>query len=166
MPARPNGIVCVSPSGYTSDEKAKILDLVRLGGEAAVTPERINRARTIATAWVDGRMVGVAALKRPQDSYRAKVAERAGFRLKPSEWPFEFGYVFVEVDQRGRSYARSLTEALMRDAGSANIFATVRVANQEMHAVLRRFGFVVAGRDYLSDDGERILSLWIRNRPA
>jgi len=31
-----------------------------------------------------------------------------------------------------------------------------------MQAVLRRFEFAVAGRDYLSDDGERILSLWLR----
>ena len=65
MPARPNGVACFFPSGYTSDEQAKILHLVREGGEVAVTPEGIKRARTIATAWVDGRMVGVAALKSP-----------------------------------------------------------------------------------------------------
>jgi ribosomal protein S18 acetylase RimI-like enzyme len=111
-------------------------------------------------------MVGVAALKRPLDSYRAKVAGRAGVKLKPSEWPFELGYVFVSDDQRGVGLGRSLTDALIREAGSANIFATVRANNERMRTVLRRFEFAVAGRDYLSDDGERILSLWIRHRPT
>ncbi len=166
MPARPNGIVCASPSRYTSDERATILSLIRLGGEVAATPERIGRAKLIATAWVGGRIVGVAALKRPLDSYRSKVAERAGVKLKPSEWPFELGYVFVLDDQRGRGLARSLTDALIREAGSANIFATVRANNEGMQTVLRRFEFAVAGRDYVSQDGERTLSLWTRRRPA
>lgn len=166
MPARRNGIVCASPSRYTSDERATILSLIRLGGEVAAAPERIGRAKLIATAWVGGRIVGVAALKRPLDSYRSKVAGRAGVKLKPSEWPFELGYVFVLDDQRGCGLARSLTDALIREAGRASIFATVRTANQGMQAVLRRFEFAVAGRDYLSDDGERLLSLWIRRRPA
>lgn len=162
LSARPNGIVCGSPSRYSSDERRIFVNLVRQGGEAAATLERIERAKALATAWSDGRLIGVAALKRPQDSYRAKIATRAGVRLNASEWPFELGYIFVLEEHRGKGLAQSLIEALLDQEGNRNMLATVRTENRAMQKALARFGFAIAGRDYLSDDASRILSLWLR----
>ena len=162
MSVRPDGTTCAAPSRYTSGERAEFLRLVHLGGEANATPERIRRAEVLAMAWDDGGVAGVAALKRPLDSYREKVARRSGFSLVSSEWLYELGYVFVLLEHRGQGHANRLVEHALRAAGRRNVFATVRTNNAAMQAALRRFGFNQAGRDYLSDDAERTLSLWTR----
>jgi len=162
MPARADGITCAPPSRYTAAEREQFLVLVHMGGEANATPDRIRRAEALAMAWSGGDLIGIAALKRPLDSYREKVARRSGVSLRSSEWPYELGYVFVLPNHRGHGYAKRLVEHAVRAAGRRNVFATVRTNNEPMQATLRRFGFAQAGRDYLSDDAERTLSLWTR----
>lgn len=162
MPARADGITCASPSRYTTAERDQFLSLVRSGGEAHATPDRIRRAEALVMAWFGGDPIGIAALKRPLDSYRERVGRKSGISLRSSEWPYELGYVFVHPDHRGHGYANRLVEHAVRAAGRRNVFATVRTNNDPMQATLRRFGFAQAGRDYLSDDAERTLSLWTR----
>lgn len=162
MPARADGITCAPPSRYSAAERGQFLVLVHMGGEANATPDRIRRAEALAMAWSGGDVIGIAALKRPLDSYRDRIARKSGLSLKPSEWPYELGYVFVHPDHRGHGHANRLVEHAVRAAGRRNVFATVRTNNEPMQATLRRFGFAQAGRDYLSDDAERTLSLWTR----
>jgi predicted GNAT family N-acyltransferase len=71
------------------------------------------------------------------------------------------GYIYVEEVLRGQHIASNLVERAMREAGNVGVFATTRTDNAAMQKILCRNGFVLAGNPYLSNDGQRNLSLFV-----
>lgn len=76
-----------------------------------------------------GTIRGVAALKRPQASYREKIAKRAQIDLTQSTWPYELGYIYIEPELQGRGLSHRLVAAALKHRDNTGVFATVRADN-------------------------------------
>jgi hypothetical protein len=90
-------ILVQSPSSLSESELYKFMSMVRLGGEVgnAVLEDNVRKAARLVAAYEGGRLVAVAALKVPQDSYRRTIRSRSGVDVDAKNFPFELGYLFV-----------------------------------------------------------------------
>jgi hypothetical protein len=137
---------------------------VRAGGEVggSALRRRIRDGKVLVFLYDNGCLSGIAALKRPTMSYRQKLVTKSGVSLDEAAYPYELGYIFVLPSSRGKHYSHRLTEVAMRAAESNGVFATSRTDNKAMHATLKRYSFVTAGRQYSSSRGQHELQLFIR----
>jgi len=149
-------------SELASDDARAVAELVAAGGAIIGTAEeiagRLKRARCIAILREDstGRIVGIAALKRPQQAYRLNKFADAGVPIKGYEEALELGYVVVAEDMRGRRLSRRLVELVADEIGEP-VFATT--GSGTMKNNLERSGFAQVGREWRGNSGA--LSLWI-----
>jgi len=157
------GITSGVPAAYPEAALDRFRDLVLQGGEVdgAVLAANIANARLLATLTVGSTIRGIAALKRPQGSYRAKLETKADVKLGVDAYPYELGYVFLEAALHGRGLSHQLLAEVLAIEEVAGIFATVRVDNAPMRAGLHRAGFVETGRVYAGRD-DREISLLVR----
>lgn len=152
---------------FTTGERARFQELVANAGEVVSTALTTNiaNARVLVMLKQYGVVRGTAALKRPQDSYRAKIMKRAGVALSRLDCPYELGYVFIEPNLQGHGLSHRLVfEALAHNDGAA-VFATVRTDNAAMLATLFKAEFAVVGQPYLGLQG-RMIGVSIRQRRA
>src|SRR5262245_57784554 len=92
------------PADCSRAELERFQELVEEGGEVAIEGlrQRICRATVLAFR-VDGQdIVGVAGLKCPTRTYRAKLIENSGAQLDARRFPHELGWVYVCPAARGR----------------------------------------------------------------
>ena len=128
--------------------------------------KRIRDAYRLGFLFLGNELVGIAALKVPRSSYRAKVEAGANVGLSGTIYPYELGWVYVREAARGRHGSTLLTESLLREV-DAGIFATSATDKDRMHGTLRRHGFVETGVPYPSIEVPgRQLKLFIRRPPA
>ncbi|QLL11105.1 GNAT family N-acetyltransferase [Pseudomonas chlororaphis] len=153
-----------SPGECSTAEICDFVDLVVQGGEveAGGLSQRVMDAEQLAFLRVDGQLVGVAAIKNPNDRYRARVARASGFTHAKDAFPYELGWVFVTPVARGKGYAHSLAEAAISLVSADGVLATSRLENIVMHRVLIKLGFVPSGSTYRSTHGEHQLQLFTR----
>ncbi len=163
-----NGLVNVfdrEPSNCDANEIGDFKAFVLAGGE--VTPkgieDRIRSAFRLVFLSVGCCLRGIAALKRPLQSYRKEISAKSGVPLLEGEYPFELGWVFVMPSARGRRFSLDLTRAAVAAAGSFGVFATSRTDNVAMHATLAKCGFLPAGVHYASDRGNHQLQVFVRH---
>lgn len=155
------------PAECSDAELGSFEHFARRGGQVAF---RGLRQRIRAAEWLvflyegDGILAAVAALKRPNESYRRKVFESAKTLVNPSDFEYELGWVYVEPRFRGRRYSRLLVESALALAPTANVYATTREDNGWMRQTNSRCGFEEAGNPYLSDDGDHKLVLYLRRK--
>jgi predicted GNAT family N-acyltransferase len=152
------------PAEWTVATRSDFEKLVRAGSEVNVAglTKRIAGAATLACHYVGKKLVGVAALKRPTDSYRKKVSERARFALSKEAFPFEVGWVYVSPEGRGHGLSKQLVAACLDVAGSAGVFATTREENDPMRCCLAKIGFKRIGMPYLGERGKHLLVAYAR----
>jgi hypothetical protein len=124
-------------------------------------PELIGEARLLAFLREGGRLIGVAGLKRPRDSYRAKIEAKSGVPLPEATYPYELGWVSVLPDAEGGK-AKLLCEPLLAQISGEGAFSTTGVANEKMRARLGKMGFVEEGDTWKSSQGDETLSLFTR----
>jgi len=138
---------------------------VRAGGEVGSTAlyRRIRDAKALVFLYDKGCLSGIAALKRPTASYRRKVVTKSGVSLDERMYPYELGYIFVLPSSRGKRYSHRLTEAALTAAEKHGVFATSRTDNEAMHAALKHYSFVKAGKPYSSSRRRLKLQLFIRS---
>ncbi len=110
----------------------------------------------------DGSVVGVAALKRPYSTYKAKVFQRAKTDQNPADYELELGWIAVAPPAQGQGLSRALAEAVLPFAEGKHVYATTEECNERMRRTNARLGFVESGQPYLDDDGEDRLLLYIR----
>ena len=108
-------------------------------------------------------LLGVAALKVPQSSYRKKIAEKSDFSLQSDLYPFELGYLFVQEDVRGNGLALRLAAAAVDQARGTQAFATVRADNLGMLRTLNRAAFLHVGAEYPGRNRGTSIRLLVRN---
>lgn len=147
-------IVARVPGEFSAGELARFSELVVEGGEvrgAALATNVVN-ARIVVMLMQAGTMRGVAALKRPQDSYRSKIVERTGVELSNSDYPFDLGYIYIQPGLQGRGLSHRLVASSLQHDDARGVFATVRTDNEPMRAALAKAGFVAAGVDYLGNE--------------
>lgn len=132
------------------------------GGE--IEPEYIVRGivRAQALMWIiqGGTICAVAALKRPDPTYRAGVFKKAGSTDDESEFTFELGYIFVEEAARGQGLASSLVAQALNTAGDQPVYATTRSDNAPMQNILIAHKFAKSGTSYKSRRTNSMLSLY------
>src|SRR5229473_941554 len=157
-------VVDLQPSACDQKTLDDFKALVLAGGEVTSTglENRIRSAARLIFLKVCGCLCGVAALKRPERSYREHVSAQSRTPLPEAKYPFELGWVFVMPSARGRGFSNDLTRAALSAAGAAGIFATSRTNNTAMHTALAKFGFERAGEPYPSDRGDHKLQLFVR----
>lgn len=127
----------LKPSNLSATDSTRFRELVIEAGEVV--------GMTLATNIDNAR---VAALKRPQDSYRQKIAKLANVDLARSAWPYELGYIYIEPELQGCGLSHRLVAAALEHRDYAGVFATVRADNQRMRATLEKAGFKPAGVHY------------------
>lgn len=158
-------LIVKSPVECTNVEIGAFIAFVRAGGEVSIQglPERIRGAAALAFAYVDGLVVGVAALKQPQPSYRRRVSTESGAALSAQEFPFELGWVYVSPESRGKGLSFLLSQAALAESKGAGVFATSRTDNIAMHRSLAKLGFVASGNPFLSGRGKHSLQAFARH---
>lgn len=122
--------------------------------------QRIKVAERLCMISANLSIAGTSALKRPNESYLAKVEIDTGVNL--AGHPFELGWIVVAPDFRRRGLSRQLVQKVLAGRKWPGIFATT--SNSHMKSVLKRYGFQKAGRSYPSklNSGE-LIELWLRD---
>ena len=143
------------------DEQQSVARLVEDGGAiegvAEVIIQRLKRTRKLALLRVNAtnRIVGIAALKTPNQGYREEKFAAAGFPIIGYETAPELGYVVIAEEMKGRRLSGSLVDAIIKEIGEP-AFATTD--DNTMRNNLQRSGFTRAGREWRGRKG--MLSLW------
>jgi hypothetical protein len=153
------------PGSFSKAEKEDFIAMVRAGGEVEgrrSLEDNVRDAERLAFARREGCLVGVGAFKRPKLSYRTKVEKHSGASLDADQFPFEFGYLFVLPSARGQRLSSKMWQALIAGNEGNGIFATARVQNKEMAAILPGLGFAPTGSPYQSSRGKHKLQLYVR----
>lgn len=158
-------IVVAPPAEFDNDERALFRSLVIEAGEVAgnALDTNIEHAKVLAFLYDEEGVGGIAALKRPQMSYRNRIGKSAGVPLSVEALPYEFGYMFIRPALQGKHLSFPLACATLEEAEGAGIFATVRADNSRSHRTLLKAGFEAAGAFPGREDRE--IALFIR-RPG
>lgn len=154
------------PAECSGRELDAFESLVSLGGE--VNPNglrnRIENAYFLAWVTEDGReIVGVAALKKPNENYRASIFKKAQTKEEPSKYEAELGWIFVRKEYRRKGLATKLVEKLFSVKTPKSVYATARENNDPMLPILQNFGFVQSGVRYPSTEGDYGLVLYLKS---
>lgn len=155
-------IKCI-PDELPKKSLARFVELIRGGGtipaDLATIEKRLLNAKALAYLQRGGTIVGVAALKIPAKSYRARIGESADFPIPEEDYPYELGYVVVDASMQGQNLSSELVKAIVTLAAGKRLLSTTSSA--AMHKVLPRAGFVKSGREYKNGNGEA-LTLYVR----
>ena len=159
-------LIVKSPGECSSIEIGAFIAFVRVGGEVSIQGllDRIRGATALAFARVDGLVVGVAALKQPQASYRRRVSTESSAALSAKEYPYELGWVYVSPESRNKGFSLLLSQAALAESNGVGVFATSRTDNITMHRSLAKLGFVATGNPFTSGRGKHSLQVFARHR--
>ncbi|WP_299786707.1 hypothetical protein [Ramlibacter sp.] len=158
-------VVARSPTEFGDREIDDFVAFVLAAGEVSPVGlrDRVMRAHTVAFLRRDECLLGVAGLKRPEPSYRARVAKSAGLSLPREEFEFELGWIFILPSARGTKLSFPLCEPVIQAAGDAGIFATSRASNTGMHVTLKKLGFSRKGAEWPSKQVDENLQLFVNH---
>jgi len=154
----------LSPSDCAPQALADFENLVTKYGTVDVEGlmQRIREAsRLLFLRELNGYLVGVGALKRPQLSYRSKVFAKARATIRPDEYRVELGWVAVTESYQGRGLSRRIIGQLIGLAENQNLLATTR-ADAQARRFAADHGFKRAGKPYPSGRGYDLV-LYLRN---
>lgn len=149
----------------SAPERGAFIAFVRAGGEVSIQGlvERISSAPALVFARLGGELVGVAALKQPQASYRRRVSSESAVPLPAAEFPYELGWLYVLPEARRKGLSLLLSQAALASSGGAGVFATSRTENLAMHRSLAKLGFVPAGKAFASGRGKHSVQVFVRH---
>ena len=158
-------VVSDAPDVFSQDEQRRFCELIEAGDEVDtfVLRQNVESAKTLVFARSERRLLGVAALKFPQPSYRKKIARNSGFSLQSDLYPFELGYVFVQEAARGKGLSHRLVTAALNEVRGKQVFATVRTDNLAMLRTLNQAAFSHVGKDYPGRKEGTSIRLLVRN---
>lgn len=157
-----------------SAEKATIEEIIRVvvaGGavkEHDVRKRIVRKGVKLAIARCDAQIVGVAALKKPDEDYLGKVIGRAEAPIVSDGYPHELGYVSVSEAFKGNGIGPKLCTMMMEKAGNAGVFATTS-AEKMYITMLPQLGFKIVGNTWEGkpDEETRVCpTLRLMVRPA
>jgi ribosomal protein S18 acetylase RimI-like enzyme len=152
------------PSVFPRDLLSEAGRLIEHGGEVDgdLVPRHLRRAAGVSLLRCESEVVGVAVLKRPLETYRNAVFEKAVVSMIPKHWRYELGYVCIADAARGHGFARHLCRSVLECADGASVFATTRSDNDRMQRVLANVGFSRAGKAYASTRRDATINLFLR----
>lgn len=127
--------------------------------------QRVKRAQGLIFLYGESEeLVGVAAVKRPNQSYKQRVFKKAKSREDPARYLFELGWVVVDDRFRGNGFSRTLVDRAVSLVAGDNLFATTRSDNIPMRKTNEKRGFVMSGVPFRTSRKDRYheLLLFIR----
>jgi len=160
-------VIGKSPTACCDAEIADFIALVLGGGEVRADglEERVRSAEWLVFLREGTCLVGVAGLKCPAPAYRRKIEALSGIPLAQESFPFELGWIYILPSARRRGLSLPLCRRAIEAARASGIFATSRTGNHAMHKTLEKLGFLVAGSEYPSANGNDRLKVFLR-RPT
>jgi GNAT superfamily N-acetyltransferase len=119
-------IITAHPSAFTALDREAFFRMLQ--GSATVSGTglrgRIDRASRLAFARCPGgSLLGIAALKVPDASYRARISVASGVDLNTRDFPYERGWLFVEPPMRGQGIGSALLKALSDILGGQSFYS-------------------------------------------
>lgn len=145
-----------------ANQVAEIARLIHVCGAVRGNIEQIERrvqnAHLFVIAFWTDKIVGVAALKAPQLSYRKTLKQKTSVNLSTDEYPVELGYVAISKANRGHRLSSLLMAELMsQPAGTEGVFVTTKL-DRFRKVALPKLGFDYRG-SYRNDDSEIVYLL-------
>jgi GNAT superfamily N-acetyltransferase len=144
----------------TKDEVDTFVKLVSTGGAVNENFVRQGVKRPgarVVFAEIDGRTVGVAALKIPLDEYRSglQTTAKANCLIPQKDYPYELGYVSVLPDHGGGGIARRMIQIVLGFADGKGIFATTGHPAMK-DGLLPSFDFLLVGNTWKNEAGDSL----------
>lgn len=152
------------------EEKRACIDLITIGGavEEGHVEAGINRAGVILfLAKDESKIVGVAALKIPNHSYRTRLESIKGsqYSIPAEQFPFELGYVATAPEYTGQGIAKKLTTVAVNrflQCSNQGIFATTS-DEAMLKTILPDVGFKIRGEPWPNENSDGELRLMTRS---
>jgi GNAT superfamily N-acetyltransferase len=156
-------VVIKKPNDCSNVELQDFGAFVLASGEVSAVglSRRIEQAEALAFLLQGNCLKGIAALKRPAQSYKVRVFESAEATANAGGFPYEMGWVFVLPSSRGSGFSHRLVHAAIAAAVPEAVFATSRTDNTPMHRVLAAHGFSRHGQPFASRRGNQNLVLFV-----
>ena len=120
-------------------KKAEQVDLVGL-------LDRIKKSQLLAFCRSKSQLVGISAIKVPNNNYKKRIFRKAGIENDVNDYKFEPGYSYTEEKFRGKQISFDLNKELVKELSDNSIFATT--ANPAMKRILNKIGFTEIGNAY------------------
>ena len=150
------------PVEATQSECETMVRLVVEGGAVSEKLVRagVKRAEALVFCATEGRVVGVAALKVPDDGYRSGLAseKKANVPVEEEKYPRELGYVAVDSEWRCRGIGPFLSTQVVWLAGGRGLFATTG-SKTMLTKVLPNLAFKSNGKTWKGEEGWLTLML-------
>lgn len=152
------------PAACSKQDLSEFTQLVRQGFPGAVDLDaRILEADLLGLYRIaDGRLVAVAALKRPHEQHRRAVFAAAGISGHAAHSELDLGWIFVDAAYRRCGIATHLCRCLLERVPDAGVFATTRPDNVAMIAILRALGLRQSGAPLMHPRRRERLLLFVR----
>lgn len=154
------------PSECSKEEMEKFYQLVLKSGEVEISGlrNRIKRAKLLAFHYEEDTIVGIAALKRPNEPYKKRIFRKAGVSEESVGYNLEIGWAFTMCEYRGKGICSGLVQKILDAYGRQSIFATTKTDNSSMQRVLEKNGFQKTGKPYEGRFDGYYLQLFIRSK--
>ncbi|GGI27555.1 hypothetical protein GCM10008119_28240 [Pedobacter mendelii] len=119
--------------------------------------QKIHNCEFLAFCYLENRLVGISAIKRPAKSYIEEVHRKAGVWRNIEEYIFEVGYSFTEDDVRRLGISGTLKQMLQEKIihHHGMVFSTTAV--QTSQRFLKSQGFVACGNPYQGKYDDNII---------
>lgn len=150
------------PSECSQKEKKDFYDLVVKGNQVNISrlKERIEGAELLAFHYEKNNLVGIAALKYPNESYKNRIFEKAEVPQESGKYKLEFGWAYTELESEGRHICSNLTHKMLESEVSQNIYATTK--DKRMQKILTKNGFKTIGKPYPGEITKDLLLLFTK----
>ncbi len=126
---------------------------------------KADRCRFICIAKIDGKPVGIGAIKERTESDFNE--NKSGLVHLKDEFEWELGYLFTQEAVAGRGIASNVVRLLLQESGSGNLMASTEIsANPGMVRILEKNGFVRLGNPWKSEIHDNFLALFLRFEKA
>lgn len=147
-------------SDFTKAEIAEFKKLVCAEGrvDQATFEGLLERATRLVTLSVEGKVIGTAAIKRPNHSHHKNVFKNSELDDELKSHPYELGWVVVSPEYRGQHYSESLVKLAISGLRSEEMYAASQERDERMHKTLKKLGFAKSGIPYDSKEraGEKV----------
>lgn len=147
------GVIIKQPAAILEEEMIQIVNLINQGsqvqGNSRELRNRINNSAFVSFIIEDGKIISMAALKNPADSYKRKVFEAAQFLSNLHEYKYELGYIVTAENRQGEKLCQKLLSEFIPLIANYKMFATTR--KESMVHILGKFGFLPVGVQYNTD---------------
>jgi len=146
-----------TPKESTEEELKDFYDLIVAGGNfTGDLMDRIKDAKLLGFIYEGGELVGTRGIKRPKDSYKNKVFDKAGVSELAREYKYETGYAYTSPKMRKKGLYGKMASHMFKFLKFPT-FATTQ--HKTVINLLKKYGFEQLGEPYKSEIGEHKLIL-------